>query len=270
KKNVDAKTNKIDSAIARVTKPKVESNESQKLEWGVSVSAGPSIIKDKFLLAGIGKKANLSAYSPGVYGGSGTPGAAFNTQLGNQSSFAFKAGVVIKRTISKRSSLSTGLTYAYLTDKIHIGFKQSNNSLLAGLMSISTYYGGTGQTTFIDRFHFIELPLLFNWRLTADPRHFLSLDAGISVSYLVSTNALVYDTTGFGIYYHKNDQFAKGNISLLTGLSYHMVKKGFEWNIGPQFSFQLNKIIKSDFDERKYFLYTGIEGTIFFGKKKNK
>ena len=72
-----------------------------------------------------------------------------------------------------------------------------------------SYYTGAPQQTYTDHFHFIELPLSYNWRVTNNTDHFLSLNAGVSPSYLLATNALLYDTTAGGIYYHNKDLVTK-------------------------------------------------------------
>ncbi len=41
-----------------------------------------------------------------------------------------------------------------------------------------------------------------------------------------------------------------------------------DFSIGPQVSFDVSKVFKSDLDKRKYLLYTGIDARVFFEKKK--
>jgi hypothetical protein len=255
---------------AVVKKGKTKNQHSQKLQWGINVSAGSSVItEDRFSFKNSSAQADLSYNSPGSFpsGGGLTP----YPPSANQSVFAFKAGVVLIKEISRRSKLSAGLQYAYLGDRIkaaatqtQTGTQQSNSS--SGLVS---YYRAVPQKTYIDRFHFIELPVTYSWRINRNTKHFPSLNAGASMGYLLATNALTYDTSFGGIYFHDKSFFAKTHLNMISGISYHFATaKKFEWSIGPQFSFDISKIIKSNSDKRKYFLYGGIEARIFFEKKK--
>lgn len=181
--------------------------------------------------------------------------------------------MVIKKEVSLRSKVSAGLQYAYLGDRIkaattqtQIGYQQSNAS--SGLFS---YYRAAPQKEYTNRFHFIELPVAYSWRVNKNNKHFLSLNAGASIGYLLSTNAFAYDTSFGGIYFHNKSLFTRTHANVMSSISYHFASaKKFEWSIGPQFSFDLTRAIKSDVDKRKYFLYGGIDTRIFFDKKKKK
>lgn len=106
--------------------------------------------------------------------------------------------------------------------------------------------------------------------MSRNSNHFLSFDAGASLSHLISTNSLVYDTSAGGIYYFNKSSVAKTGVNFISGLSYHSRGQNFELIIGPQASFALNKIFKSDLDIRKYFLYGGVGAAILFEQKKKK
>jgi hypothetical protein len=257
---------------AVVKKEKTKNQHSRKLQWGINVSAGSSVItEDRFSFKSSSAQADLSYNSPGSFpsGGGLTP----YPPSANQSVFAFKAGVVIRKEISRRSKLSAGLQYAYLGDRIkaattqtQTGTQQSNSS--SGLFS---YYRAIPQKTYTDRFHFIELPVTYSWRINRNTKHFLSLNVGTSMGYVFATNALTYDTSFGGIYFHNKSFFAKTHLNMISGISYHLAAaKKLEWSIGPQFSFDISKIIKSNSDKRKYFLFGGIDARIFFEKKKKK
>jgi hypothetical protein len=71
-----------------------------------------------------------------------------------------------------------------------------------------------------------------------------------------------------GIYYDNKNVVTKAHFNFTSGVSYQFKnKKNLEFSIGPQFSFDVTKVFKSDLDKRKYFLYTGIDARILFEKK---
>ena len=245
-------------------------------KWGISFSAGSSKIAQDILSLSNDKSYNSTSYNnPGASQGSGQ---TFYPASSSKPSFSFKAGIVVKKNLTKRSSLSVGIDYAYLADRIKTGIKIDSSLFLPSLYNAPYFYIGapvnnssTSQKEYTDRFHFIELPIIYDWRITGNANHFLSLNAGVSLRYLISEKALVYDTTAGGIYYHNKNLFTKTHFNLLTGFSYHFsgVKKS-EWSIGPIFSFDLDKTLNSELDTRKYFIYTGINANILFGNMKKK
>lgn len=260
---------KIDNALSGSKKISNHDKSSTGISWGFNFSTGSSkITQNSFFRKGGDQSKSYSSSNPGTVNG-GSSGF-MNPQSASNSSFAFQAGVTINKNISKRSKLSTGLQYTYLADRIKTGTKQTSNAQLSYLFNISAYYASTAQESFTDRFHFIELPVMYDWRITGNTNHFLSINAGASINYLISTNALVYDTTAGGIYYHHNSLFTRTSMNFISGLSYHFGGKNFKLAIGPRFSFNLNDIIKSDLDQRRYFLYSGLDASMIFEKNKKK
>jgi hypothetical protein len=264
--NPDNKTGQ-ETGVAKKEKNKA----AQKLKWGINVSMGSSTItEDRFSLKSSYVQADRIYSSANPF-----PGGSLNRYppSTNKSAFAFKAGMGLKKDISRRSHVSIGLQYAYVGDRIKTAIIQNNivwantgaNTGANNFTGQSSYYSAIPQKTYTDRFHFIELPIFYDWRVTNNTNHFLSLGAGISPAWLIATNGLVYDTAAGGIYFHNKSSFTRTHINLMAGLSYHF-DKGFEWSIGPQFYFDASKLIKNDFDKRKYFLYSGIDARIFIGK----
>ena len=263
-----------DSAVSQtLEKPtslkKPQMKNQNKWNWGINISLGSSTItQDAFSLKGTSSSDVYAMSVPGGATGGGPTSGVFYGPSGNNAAFAFKAGFQMKNEISHRSSMSVGLMYAYLADKIKVGqsggYNQSSNS------SRAAYYAATPQNTYTEHFHFIELPLSYDWRVTRNSNRYFSLTGGMSGSYLVSTNALVYDTSQHGIYYQNNSLFTRMHFNLTAGTAYHVSTTRTEFAIGPQFSFDLTKLINSDVDKRKYFLYIGLDTRMFFDRGKNK
>jgi outer membrane protein with beta-barrel domain len=263
-----------DTISVQVINKKKSGEVSRKITWGINFSAGRSVItEDAFSFKSSYAAADRQYSAPGsaqgggpvTGGGTGNPSAYYTyPQSQNEPAFAFKAGIHARKNISKRSSLSAGFGYSYLADKIKIGTNQAPSQSSMGLY----YYAGSPQKTHTDHFHFIELPLMYNWRVTNNTDHFLSLNAGIAPSYLLSTNALLYDTTMGGIYYYDEDVVTKTHFNFISGIAYQFGNtKTVTFSVGPQFSFDVTKVFKSDLDKRKYFLYTGIDARVFFDRK---
>jgi hypothetical protein len=60
---------------------------------------------------------------------------------------------------------------------------------------------------YVNKYHFIELPLSASYRLNKSKRIPLVIDAGVSFARLMNTNALHFD--GISRVYYENDDFFK-------------------------------------------------------------
>jgi len=250
-----------------VKKPRMKNQG--KWKWGINISLGASTItKEAFSFKGASSSDVYAMSVPGSSTGGGPTSGVFYGPSGNNVAFAFQAGFQMKNEISPRSSMSSGLMYTYMADKIKVG--QSGGYNQSSASSRAAYYAATPQNTYKEHFHFIELPLTYDWRMTKNSNRYFSLTGGMSGSYLVSTNALVYDTAQHGIYYQNNSLFTRMHFNLMAGTAYHVSTTKTEFAIGPKFSFDLTKLINSDVDKRKYFLYVGLDTRLFFERGKNK
>lgn len=272
---------KKDAVTVDNKKAKEKINSSKTIIWGIDISLGASTITENpFSFDNSKSLADVQYGAPNPSTGpGGQPNNYRGPQSQNKSAFAFKMGLHAKKNLSPRSSLSVGLSYSYLADKIEVGARQytsssqnQNSSLSAAFAyyaNVSPQQSSSSSNSYTDQFHFIELPVIYHWRMTNNSERFLSLNLGLSPAYLLSTNALVYDTAFGGIYYSNKNLIQKTHFNIVSGLSYQFgISRDIRVSLGPQFSFDLTKIFKSGFDERKYFLFTGINAGVFFDKKK--
>jgi hypothetical protein len=129
---------------------------------------------------------------------------------------------------------------------------------------------GPVKQPYTNKYHFIELPLLYQLQLNKGKKLPIIWNAGLSAGYLLSTNALVYDTTAGGIYYKDKNAFRKFHMGVQTGLSVRLGKeKKVQWLVGPEFSFDLSRQMKQNvFTDKRYLFYGGITGRMFFDRRK--
>lgn len=254
-------------------KKKDLASDKKKWRWGFSFSPGVSSLSENlfsFEKSSYAMADNLNAGPSGAPSSPVSPG--YNEPSSSKTGFSFKAGVTLQKDLSKRISFSTGLLYAYHSDRIRIGMMNSSTPLQNFNQTyVSPYYRGGPPKNYTDNYHFIELPMMFNWRISENQKRFLSLNMGPSVSYLFKTNALVYDPSLGGFYYHDKSMINKLHLGFNTGASFHLIdKKGKEWTLGPRFSFDTKKVFKTPYEERNYFIYAGINIGMTLPAKKSK
>lgn len=205
------------------------------------------------------------------------PGNAFGPVYSQRSDIRpglfYRAGVLLEMPLSEHVSFSTGLQYQYLSNNIRIGSYVNSRLVFSNFASqqvqANGVYQGAQMKTFTNRYHYLQIPLLFNWQLNKSRKMPVILNTGFSAGYLVSTNALTYDTLQGGTYYHDNNAFKRFQFSFTTGVSFRFGNnRAMQWSIGPEASMGLRKIVKTEYDTRQYPLYIGVQGRIYLPKKK--
>jgi hypothetical protein len=269
---LSADTSQVAVATASIKKGK------RSIIWGLEWSAGSSRgVKNGFPILSLAEKAladrnfNSSPISSGGGQGSTIPQGPSPIRAG----FSYRVGLIGQLSIGKRKSISTGISYAYLSDRITIGTYRNasfffNNfaSQTIGVRAAYVYIG-TDRQSFTNRYHFIQVPVAFQWQLNKGKKIPISWNTGISTGYLFATNALVYDTAFGGIYYHSKEAFNRLQVHISTGFAFQLGMKGkINWSVGPEISLSAGKLVKDAYDSRRYLLYGGLTGKFNFTKPK--
>jgi Outer membrane protein beta-barrel domain len=269
-------TIKADSAevVASLTgsNPVVLKKKSlSKIRWGLDISAGATFNRDKaFPFAASERLADITYGTPQSSAGGSSAGYIYPPSSVT-SGPAFKAGIFAELNLSKRSSLSSGLRYVYLSEKTKVG--QYTNAYIVNSYSnytTSGFYGGNQKSSFTNVYHFIEIPLTYQLKLNKRNKTALFWNVGLSASYLVGSKSLVYDTTAGGVYYKAFSEINKLHFNLNTGLSIRFGNRSrMPWSLGPDLSFDMSKLMKQDpFTKKRYLLYGGISAKIFLPVKR--
>jgi hypothetical protein len=189
--------------------------------------------------------------------------------------FAFQLGAFVQRQISQRTCLSLGLQYGYYSNILRIGNRRDsliNNSQFANVLDDKAnfvYNAGGDMIKYTNRYHFIELPFLFQWQLNKNKVKPFIWSSGFTVGQLIATNAIMYDTAFNGIYYQNKKQLNKTQFSLSTGFSWtNANNKRVQWSIGPVANIHLNKLIDNPFENKKHLFFIGLQTGVLFNQKK--
>lgn len=267
-----------DSATTDQDKPILAKNQKKRtpIKWGFDLSAGKNFSLGKvFSVFEASNNYSQDALSSGVYaspGGSGNvpqplPPSDIKAKAG------FKVGIAAEKKIGKKSSVSAGLRYAYLTEEIRTG-RFENRAVISNSYQFNAIQNGvyrsTQQESHTNSYHFVEIPLLYQGQLNKSTKTALIWNAGMSLNYLLATNALLYDTAAGGVYYKKNSEFNKFNLSFRTGLSIRFGKENkFQWSVGPELSMSATPLLKRDAVEKKrYLMYGGFTARFTLPQRK--
>lgn len=238
----------------------------------------PSISKKKTLEVALvlrGGVADMSQFSEGSnkYGrmyaspGSGSSGSGGYSSSPSDSAkvkngVGFTTGVQLKKSITKRSALSIGLGYGYYssshkTSGVVYADAQFSNSL--GTSVVNNYARVGNNVTYKDRYHFIEIPVLYHLQVTKTAKRPILFNGGIAYSYLAGSNAQYY-YSATKTYYYDRSLFSRSQLQLRTGISVGLIKKmNYPLQLGLQYQYGLSGQWKKSLDLNQHLSFTGIQ-----------
>ena len=255
-----------DSATVVIEKKPIE----KKWKWGLYLTPGISSLNDQSFSIASNKSADAYNYQSSV-GSVSPPSRQKPSDV--KPGFAFQAGVFAQRQLSSCTSFSFGLQYGYYSNVIHVGNRRDsllNNNQLANVLDANYVYNAGGDTIkYTNRYHFIELPFLFNWQLNRNKARPFTWSTGITIGQLMASNAIMYDTAFNGIYYKNKNQLNKTQFSLSTGFSWTLANtKRAQWTLGPVANIYLNRLTDNPFENKRYLFFVGLRAAILFSQKK--
>ena len=254
---VKAEEIKVDSLIAQ-KKDTIKINElytkqknSINVKWayGVDIAAGVSTVKN-----------NLFSSSPVFFDAnqiyiSGPPNPQVRLVPNNPSKgAAFSLGFYMERAVNEKWKFSTGLNYLYQYNSILVGNRVDSalNVRLDVFKSFSTnnYYTTGNSIAYKNKFHLIEIPLLFQYQFSKKSPIYLK--TGFTVAYLLKSNALVYNNNS-AAYITDKSIFNKALLSTNIGAGINLAKKSkLPFSIGYQFKYSIGSVTKKEFGKQHF------------------
>ncbi|MFT3947665.1 MAG: outer membrane beta-barrel protein [Agriterribacter sp.] len=182
--------------------------------------------------------------------------------------FSWSVGVSAKWYIKARFALSGAVQYTRYTTSRNVGNILNNNSGTDISARYAGVYSNAGNTAYTNRYHFIEAPVGIQWQLNKAvkmlPVHF---NAGISIGWLMNTNAVHYDKTT-GSYYQDEYLFNKVQAGLYAGISAKLFQHSYRpLYIGPFVQYGFSNLLKSSAGERQNLVMAGIKAEWTLWKK---
>jgi hypothetical protein len=238
-------------AIVKAKTPAKKKQPSySKWQWGVKANAGVANISEGSLfnvlravrvydLTGAGPSYNGIPPVPTPQPSAISPGAAFTV------------GAFVQRNLSKRFGISAGLQYSYFSVKTQVG-KRVDSALAVNYGNYysqvtSNYYRADNKMSdYVNRYHFIELPVTASYRVINSKKFPVLLDIGMSLSRLMNTTALHFDGIT-GVYYENDDFFKQMQYSLNGALSLGLFQNSKHplW-VGPNLRYFTTGLIKKE------------------------
>lgn len=215
-------------------------------------------------------RAFVNTYAPPSASAASTEGSGSKIQP----DFSFWAGIFAQRHILKRLSLSVGLNLHYYSTRVETGQKVATSvasttvtsslfytSAIVPVAQYYPYYPAGNGNTFVNRYYFLELPVSLQWQLNCSRKTPLSWEAGLSVSRLMSSNALYYDGSS-GVYYKDKGASSQTQLNATTALLVGLKCLGSRLQLGPQLQYGLTSLLNEKTTGSQHLFYGGIKFTL--------
>ena len=202
-----------------------------------------------------------------------------------QPGLSFGAGVLAYRPLSRKLSVSVGLdlhyystqiksqekTLAYNTASAVPGslFYVSAVTSPAASRSLAFYAYSSTSVTFTNRYYFLELPVAVQWQLNHSKARPLFWETGLTASYLVSSNALYYDSNA-GAYYKDGGVANSVQLSASTAILFGLPLWGGRLQVGPQWQYSFTNLLNTQITTAQHLWYGGLKINFIPGRGKKK
>lgn len=260
-----------------VNAPAKKQQKSSKWEWGLTLHGGQSGITNGnftrlFVSERVADVNNFSfqgnSFPNFASSGNPFPNSSANTPPSAlKPGFGFTAGVFVKKQLTRRTSISAGLQYTRFSTSHKVGKRITDTLIIlrnstSDQKTIEEHFRLGNTDSYINKYHFIGLPVLFETRLTGNRFVPVYWDIGFSFSRLVSSNALHFNGNS-RIYYNDNSLFNRNQFSFLTGLPVRILSGDkFSLKAGPLFQYGISKMIDKERSGSKHILFTGLKADI--------
>jgi hypothetical protein len=181
-------------------------------------------------------------------------------------------GFNISSQLSKKISFKTGLQYSFYSTYIKVGSRIETS--VASLAISNTAYVRQFYTNniisnnnYTNRYHFIELPLLLQWRINKNLQKPFTLNSGINISQLVATNALYYNKVA-NIYYEDKNAFNKTHVAVETYAGFTLfANKKFAVAAGPYIRYGIDNLVKKQANGSGHLVAAGLQLNVLLKNK---
>ena len=190
---------------------------------------------------------------------------------------SFSAGILARKPLSPRWAVTVGLNLQYYSARLRIGqqvsgYTPQTASLIynANSAPIQTYpYYSTGNDQmFTNRYYTLEIPASIQWQINHSRVIPLFWEAGASLSYLMSSDALYYDPHS-GVYFKDASVINRTQVNLSTSVMAGLPLGGVRLQVGPQVQYGLTSLLNTQAAGGQHILYGGIRVVLIPVKKKN-
>ena len=176
--------------------------------------------------------------------------------------FSFGIGALANRSLFNHISLSVGLGYHYYSTCIFTGNGVDSTVVVyaasARSAAVNGYYNNGDNKKYSNQYHSIEIPISFNFQLNKNNKHPLIWEAGASYSYLIYSNALIFDPVT-NVYYKNSQLFNRSQLYARSAIMYGIQLGKGSLQVGPQLQYGMTRVLNSNANNPEHMLFGGVK-----------
>lgn len=246
---------------------------NKKIQWGITGFYGRSNAVENFAEGiGIGSSTDKSLSDAVSNPGTNWDSAAFlSYSKAVTAKSSFSIGAIIKKQFTPRSSVRTGIQYTRISTQIKIGTQKDTLAILnynnSGITTrLENYYRPGLSGSHINKYNLIQIPFIYSYQINKGKSFPLVVDGGFTLSRIISSDALVYDSYNQA-YYKNSNLINKTQVTFSTGFHSSLsFKHAGTLEFGPQLQYGLNNVVKNNNTSQHIFLW-GLNATYFLKRK---
>ena len=228
--------------------------------WGINLSLGISGVPTKFLGSldkSYAEADKIYSTMPATSPGGGTTNnniPVYPSKI--RPSAATSMGLFAEKNISKKVIIALGLNYKIFSATNKVGSQNINLQMYSLANPVNDYH---------NYYRFVELPVSLKVQL-ASKKMPLLWDGGVSLSQLVSSNALQFNTVYAG-YEKNNSLFNKSQLGFNSGFSVGLFSaKASSLLIGPHIYYGTTKVAEEGLYKNQHFTFIELRSQLLFKK----
>jgi|GEM_PF-2020528 len=251
-----------EGALLPVDNQEAQPKLSKKRQWlwTAHAAVGSAGVRER-LFSGLAR--SLEAFSNAA-SNPGVPPVNFNAAAPSKNGIAYSFGAGVKTALSKRLAATAGISYSYFSTKIRVGHTINRDTVLIrqSAFVVNSFFQSGQNREYTNRYHFMELPVALEWKL--HQKLPLYLHTGISLSRMLSTNALIYDRTA-GIYYEDKQSLQRNQLQAFGNLNFRFInRKKISMQAGPYLQYGLSELQKGQAPEKLHLFSSGLRTSFTF------
>jgi hypothetical protein len=263
----------ITQPLAANTSTKKPGKKKNKWEFGVTAFVGNSNVKDRISFSDIfGGQKSLDA-NPSNGFPQGSPQSNFGGPVTPTSppepgsGFAWTVGGYAKRKLSARTGISAGLDFSALSTTQRTGVLLYNSAVIRNdffLSAVSNYYSNGTVGSHVNRYYYLQVPILFHWQLNKGNKLPITWKNGLSFGALVGSDAVIYSAAS-NVFYRDKQLLNKSVLTYQSGVYVKLFnRKANPLSVGALVNYNFSSLEKVETERRNHLASFGLQlGWIF-------
>lgn len=242
----------------------------QSIQWGISIAGNKTGIYSGSIME-MKMQTLDNANSPLAGGPPGAFAPVTYQPDPMKSSSGFSVELFAEKNISRRLSVTAGLNFSRYTAVMNVGMPIYRDTVVINYagsrQTVNAYYSPERKEKYTNRFDMVQLPVNFQWKLIPSGVLPLSVNSGVSLGYLINTNALHFDSFQ-GMYYEDKHLFNKWHGMAGFGISTEIFRNSSTpVSVGPSAGFMFSRLIPDHNDEPKRLFSFGLKAEMYLKGK---